>query len=62
MERLDLAPHQFLQFNGILGEMIGPNVYNHRIAVRVIEGEGRVTGYLALVENATNDPTYFPAQ
>ena len=38
------------------------DTYNARVSVRVIEGEGRVTGYASVIDMLTNDPTYVPAQ
>jgi uncharacterized repeat protein (TIGR01451 family) len=37
-------------------------VYNTRITVRVIDGDGKVTAYGSVIDKATLDPTYIPAQ
>ena len=37
-------------------------VYNGRISVRVIDGEGRVTAYGSIIDMRTDDPTFVPAQ
>jgi hypothetical protein len=36
--------------------------YNARLSVRVLEGDGKVTAYGSVVDQATQDPTYVPAQ
>ena len=36
--------------------------YNARVAVRVIQGEGRIASYISAIDNRTNDPTYVPAE
>jgi uncharacterized repeat protein (TIGR01451 family) len=38
------------------------NVYNARVSVRVVGGDGRVTAYGSVIDNATKDPTFIPAQ
>ncbi len=58
---LDLAPNEFRQI-GILRELGLDGVYNARIAVRAISGEGRVTAYGSVVDMLTEDPTYVKAQ
>lgn len=37
-------------------------VYNARVSVKVIEGNGRVTAYGSAIDEITQDPTYVPAQ
>jgi hypothetical protein len=59
---LDLAPGQFLQLGSIFASMGFGNVYNGRVAVNVIGGEGRVASYGSVIDNRTQDPTYVPAQ
>ncbi|MEA2571048.1 MAG: Viral domain [Acidobacteriota bacterium] len=60
---LDLAGNEFNQLGSVIASMIpGKNVYNARIAVEVIGGTGRVSGYGSVIDNATQDPTYVPAQ
>ncbi|HEY0139841.1 MAG TPA: hypothetical protein VGF48_03035 [Thermoanaerobaculia bacterium] len=59
--RVDLAANEFRQFSLIRSLGIG-NVYNARIAVRVIDGDGRVTAYGSIIDETTQDPTYVPAQ
>ncbi|HEX7155452.1 MAG TPA: hypothetical protein VF618_28560 [Thermoanaerobaculia bacterium] len=59
--RLKLDGNQFHQFR-ILSEMGLANVYNARLSVRVVEGEGRVAAYGSVIDMRTQDPTYVPAQ
>ena len=62
--QLDLDPNEFFQQNGILGAMFGAdtNVYGGRISVQAIGGTGQVAAYGSVVDMATSDPTYVPAQ
>ena len=58
-----LAPNEFTQLNGLIaGLSPDANTYNARVAVEVIEGSGRVMAYGSVIDNATSDPTYVPAQ
>ena len=59
--QVTLAANEFQQFNPIRALGVG-NVYNARITVRVISGEGRVTAYGSVIDETTQDPTYVPAQ
>ncbi len=61
---VDLAPNQFVQLNRVIESVPGGsgNVYNARVTVQVIEGAGRVAAYGSVIDNATSDPTYVPAQ
>ena len=56
-----LAANEFKQLPLLRGLELG-NVYNARITVRVIEGQGRVTAYGSVIDQLTSDPTYVPAQ
>lgn len=57
----DLAANEFRQFS--LAEFnLGENVYNVRVAVKVLAGNGRVTAYGSAIDQITQDPTYVPAQ
>jgi hypothetical protein len=38
------------------------NVYNARISVKVIDGQGKVTAYGSVIDQKTQDPTFVPAQ
>lgn len=59
---IDLAANQYVQYSRILSFMGLGTVYNGRVSVKVIEGEGRVYAYGSTVDNRTEDPTYVPAQ
>ena len=59
--QVSLAANEFRQFNPIRDLGVG-NVYNARITVRVIGGDGRVTAYGSVIDEVTQDPTYVPAQ
>jgi hypothetical protein len=56
-----LAPNEFRQFS-LRDYGLPAAVYNVRAVVRVTEGSGRVTAYGSVIDNATADPTYVPAQ
>ncbi len=56
-----LTPFELLQFRAIHDLDLG-DVYNGRITVRVIEGDGSVVGYVSVVDNHTQDPTFVSAQ
>lgn len=58
----DLGPNEFRQYGQIFSSFGMPTVYGGRIAVKVLEGEGRVAAYGSVVDNRTVDPTYVPAQ
>jgi hypothetical protein len=60
--RFDLAPNQFIQYNALLRSLNMENTYNARISVKVTGGTGRVTAYASVIDAATQDPTYIPAQ
>ena len=55
------AANEFKQF-GILRELGMGNIYNARLSMRVISGEGRVTAYGSLIDMKTQDSTYVPAR
>lgn len=57
-----LGAGQWLQQGGLLKSLGFSSVYNGRVSVRVIEGNGRVAAYGSVVDNKTSDPTYVPAQ
>ncbi|HET8796941.1 MAG TPA: hypothetical protein VFO89_04605, partial [Thermoanaerobaculia bacterium] len=58
----DMKPNEFIQFGRIFSSMGLGTVYGGRVAVRVLEGSGRVAAYGSVVDNRTVDPTYVPAQ
>jgi uncharacterized repeat protein (TIGR01451 family) len=58
---IPLAANEFRQFNVIRSLGLG-NVYNARVVVRVVGGQGRVAAYGSVIDESTQDPTYVPAQ
>jgi hypothetical protein len=60
---IDLAANEFMQVGRILaGFFPGQSTYNARVNVEVISGTGRVAAYGSVIDNASFDPTYVPAQ
>ncbi len=57
-----LQANEFRQIGLIFQQMGLPTVYNGRVTVKVIGGEGRVAAYGSVVDNRTVDPTYVPSQ
>jgi hypothetical protein len=57
---IDLQPYEFRQITNIFASY--GTVYNGRVALEVVGGTGRVTGYASNIDNQTKDPTYIPAQ
>jgi len=58
-----LKANEYVQFNRILdfrGQL--GTVYNGRVSVKVVEGQGRVYAYGSVIDNRTEDPTYVPGQ
>jgi hypothetical protein len=55
-----LAANEFRQFS--LADFALGAVYNARVQIKVIEGNGRVTAYGSAIDQITQDPTYVPAQ
>ena len=60
--QLTLAANQFIQLNDALKSFGLGTVYNARVTVKVLSGSGRVTAYGSVIDSATQDPTYVPAQ
>ncbi|HEU4521620.1 MAG TPA: hypothetical protein VFT12_06435, partial [Thermoanaerobaculia bacterium] len=58
---MPLAANEFRQL-GILRELGIGNVYNARLSMRVVSGEGKITAYGSVIDMKTNDSTYVPAQ
>jgi len=56
-----LGANEFRQFN-VLHEIGMDDVYNARIEVRVLSGDGKIAAYGSVVDMLTQDPTYVPAQ
>jgi hypothetical protein len=59
-----LKPFEFTQYGKLIQQMLGPTAvaYNARVIVEVTGGAGRIAAYGSIVDNATSDPTYVPAQ
>ena len=58
-----LEPNEFKQLGSVIASLNpDKNTYNARITVQVTGGAGRVTAYGSVIDNATADPTYVPAQ
>lgn len=58
---IPLAANEFRQF-AVIKELGLGAVYNGRISIRVVEGQGRVTAYGSVIDETTQDPTFVPAQ
>ena len=56
-----LQPNEYRQF-GLAEFGLADAVYNGRVTVKVVSGEGRVTAYGSAIDQITQDPTYVPAQ
>ena len=56
-----IGANEFRQFN-VIHEIGLDNVYNARVQVRVLSGEGRITAYGSVVDMQTQDGTYVPGQ
>ena len=57
---IPLASNEFRQIS--VGDFGAGTVYNARVTVKVIDGEGKVTAYGSAVDQITQDPTYVRAQ
>ncbi len=58
---IPLAANEYRQFR-VLQQLGVGTAYNARVAIRVIDGEGRITAYGSVIDMQTQDPTYVPAQ
>ena len=58
---IPLAANEYRQFR-VLQQLGVGTAYNARIAIRVIDGDGRITAYGSVIDMQTQDPTYVPAQ
>jgi hypothetical protein len=59
--QITLGANEFKQFNVLRGFGL-ENVYNVRISVKVIDGDGKLGAYGSLIDQKTQAPTYVPAQ
>jgi hypothetical protein len=57
-----LGPNEFRQIDSLLSKLGLAETFNARISVRAVDGEGRATAYLSLIDMKTGDPTYVPGQ
>jgi hypothetical protein len=58
---IPLAGNEFRQIS-LADFGLGNALYNARVTVKVVEGNGRVTAYGSAIDSITQDPTYVPAQ
>jgi hypothetical protein len=58
---IGLQANEFRQI-GLVDFALTDAVYNGRVTVKVIAGEGKVTAYGSAIDSKTQDPTYVPAQ
>ena len=58
---IPLQANEYRQF-GLVEFGLPDAVYNGRVTVKVIGGEGKVTAYGSAIDQITQDPTYVPAQ
>jgi hypothetical protein len=58
---IGLAANEFRQI-GLVDFSPDGAVYNGRVTVKVVGGEGKVTAYGSAIDAITQDPTYVPAQ
>jgi uncharacterized repeat protein (TIGR01451 family) len=58
---IPLAANEYRQFR-VLQQLGVGTAYNARIAIKVIDGDGRITAYGSVIDMQTQDPTYVPAQ
>jgi hypothetical protein len=57
-----LGPNEFRQIDSLLSTLGLDETFNARISVRAVDGEGRATAYLSLIDMKSGDPTYVPGQ
>jgi hypothetical protein len=55
-----LAANEFRQFS--IGQFGLGDIYNARVSVKVVDGQGSVTAYGSVIDQITTDPTYVQAQ
>jgi hypothetical protein len=58
-KEVPLQPYEYKQLplNSLLAD-----IYNARISVSAIGGDGRALAYGSLIDQKTGDPTYIPGQ
>ena len=60
--QIDLAANQFMQLDSLLSTMGLADTHNARVTVKVVGGDGSVTGYASVIDVRTQDSTFIPAQ
>ncbi|HEY2322973.1 MAG TPA: putative Ig domain-containing protein, partial [Thermoanaerobaculia bacterium] len=60
--QLDLQPNEFRQLSSVMSQVGMSDEYNASIAIRVTSGTGKVGAYSSVIENASGDPLFVPAQ
>ncbi|HVT04502.1 MAG TPA: Ig-like domain-containing protein [Thermoanaerobaculia bacterium] len=62
MKNFDLTPHQFLQLNGVVRQILGASrdtnygdLHNVQVKIEVIDGGGAVIPFVTSTDNGTND-------
>lgn len=59
--QIPIAANGFIQVPVI--QSLGlSNIYNARISLRVVDGDGKISAYGSVIDQITQDPTYIPAQ
>ena len=58
---INLQANEFQQI-GLASFGLPDALYNGRVTIKVVSGEGRVTGYGSAIDQITQDPTYVPPQ
>jgi hypothetical protein len=59
--QIPIAANGFFQ-QDLLQALGLSNVYNARVSVRVVDGNGKITAYGSVIDQKTKDATYVPAQ
>ena len=59
--RVPMQGNGFRQMR-LLRELGLGDTYNARVAIKVVEGQGRITAYSSVIDMQTQDPTYNQAQ
>lgn len=60
--QLNMQPNEFRQLSSVMSQIGMSDEYNASIAVRVTSGTGRIGAYSSVIENASGDPLFVPAQ
>lgn len=60
-DTIELPANGFMQLNSVASSL-GLSGDNIRVALKVIDGEGRIVAYASVLDNASGDPSYIPAR